>query len=468
MCSPTRLNVFGVVLISALSLVPACSGEEADSGDDPLVLPGGEVTSLGTESSAELAAHPSRIEHVVVVMMENRSFDHMFGWVPGADGRQAGLTFTDENGASFSTHALAPDYQGCGHPDPDHSYTGGRVELDGGACDGWLRAGSNDEYSIGYYTRADLAFFSPAVRRGVTLDRYFASIMAETFPNRIYQHAAQTDRLTNTLDISVLPTIWDRLAEAGLTGRYYYSDLPVLALWGARYLSISRPIAEFMTDAVTGNLPEVSFVDPRFVGEEEGLSGDDHPHADIRNGEAFLNLVYRAVAHSPQRRSTVLVVNYDEWGGFFDHVAPPTAPIPPADQAAGNQDGLLGFRTPTLVIAPWATPGTVSHEQFDHTSVLKMIEERWGLEPLTVRDATANNLADVLDFSRKSAPAPDFDVPGGPFGAACSIPTPAPETEDEPELADLAQLAVQFGWTIPTSSQADLAALLQELLDLAP
>src|SRR6059058_6135820 len=104
----------------------------------------------------------SGINHVVVVMMENRSFDHLLGWLPGADGRQAGLVYTDNQGVSDSTYPLAPDYQGCGHPDPDHSYEGGRVEYDGGLCDGWLRAGSNDRYAIGYYTQADLPFLGAA------------------------------------------------------------------------------------------------------------------------------------------------------------------------------------------------------------------------------------------------------------------------------------------------------------------
>ena len=108
--------------------------------------------------------------------------------------------------------------------------------------------------------------------------------------------------------------------------------------------------------------------------------------ADIRNGEAFLNLVYSAVTTSPAWRNTVLVINFDEWGGFFDHVPPPTAPIPPADQAAGNQDGRLGFRTPCLIVSPFARREFVSHQLLDHTSVLKMIEWRWGLAPLTVRD----------------------------------------------------------------------------------
>src|ERR1700680_1951158 len=95
----------------------------------------------------------SGLEHIVVVTMENRSFDHMLGWLPGADGRQAGLVSPDRSGAPQPTHPLAPDYQGCGHPNPDHSYAGSRVAYAGGACNGWLQAGSNDAYAIGYYTR---------------------------------------------------------------------------------------------------------------------------------------------------------------------------------------------------------------------------------------------------------------------------------------------------------------------------
>ena len=139
------------------------------------------------------APNKSGIEHIVVVMMENRSFDHFLGWLPGAEGKQAGLSYTDSAGVSHPTYALTslvpPDYQGCGHPDPDHSYAGARVEYDGGACDGWLRAGSNDIYSIGYYTQADLTFLGGAAPAWTTCDHYFAAILAPTFPNRIYQHA---------------------------------------------------------------------------------------------------------------------------------------------------------------------------------------------------------------------------------------------------------------------------------------
>src|ERR1700731_591172 len=116
----------------------------------------------------------SGITHIVVAMMENRSFDHFLGWLPGATGRQAGLTYYDSFGIPHNTYPLAPDYQGCGHPDPDHSYSGARVEYDGGKCDGWLRAGTNDVFSIGYYTRKDLAFLGKAARDWTACDQYFA------------------------------------------------------------------------------------------------------------------------------------------------------------------------------------------------------------------------------------------------------------------------------------------------------
>jgi phospholipase C len=127
----------------------------------------------------------SGIDHVVVVMMENRSFDHILGWLPGADGMQAGLTYVDRVGVSHATHPLAPDYQGCAHPDPDHSYDGARVEYDAGACDGWLRAGDNDEYAIGYYVPDDVPFFARAATDWTACDRYCPALKAPSFPNRI-------------------------------------------------------------------------------------------------------------------------------------------------------------------------------------------------------------------------------------------------------------------------------------------
>lgn len=361
----------------------------------------------------------SGIEHIVLAMMENRSYDHFLGWVPNSDGVQAGLSYPDRDGTMKATYPLAPDFQGCAYNDPDHTYTGARQQYNGGACDGWLRSGANDIFAIGYYLPADLSFFGQQAANWTVCDRYFSSIMAETFPNRFYQHSGQTDRIHNSSIISTLPTIWDRLAADGLTGGYYYCDVPFLAHWGTKYQSISHSFADFLADAAAGTLPHVSFVDPCVIDEGNGTSADDHPYADVRDGQVFLDKIYRAVTTGPGWAKTILVINYDEWGGFYDHVAPPSRPIPPADRLAGNGDGLLGFRVPCMIFAPWARRGYVDHTLFEHTSILKMIEWRWELEPLTVRDAGANNLALALDFSAPNLAAPQVVVPPGPFGGPC-------------------------------------------------
>jgi phospholipase C len=406
------------------------------------------------------APEAAGFEHIIVVMMENRSFDHFLGWMPGANGKQSGLTYLDSKGGSHPTHSLAPDYQGCGFLDPGHSYQDGRVQYNSGGADGWLLDGSdesdtnakqaNDIYAIGYYGAADLPFLSAAGAAFTVCDNYFAGILSATYPNRFYMHAAQTDRLSNTSTTSSLPTIWSRLEEKGLSRRYYFSDLPFLALWGTRYADITKPFSQFISDAAGGTLPNVAFIDPRFGGEDQGASNDDHPHADIRTGEAFLNQIYDAIRSSPNWSKTVLVINYDEWGGFYDHVPPPLAPIPTASAAAGDTDGRLGFRVPCLVISPYARRNFIAHGQYDHTSILKMIEWRFGLPPLTVRDETANNLAEVLDFSAPGSTPPAFNVPAGPFNPACA---PASSVANDPEaqgwhesLTALRTLALQNGF----------------------
>jgi phospholipase C len=400
---------------------------------------GGPMTTASANTPVLPAADTSGIDHIIVVMMENRSFDHFVGWMPGADGKQSGLSYIDRYGIPHATHHLT-DFQGCGHPDPDHSYEGGRIQFNNGKNDGWLRAGENDEFAIGYYDSTDVDFWRQAGPDWPVCDRYVAATMAEPYPNRFYQHAAATDRTHNSTVTSTLPTIWDRLAAAGVSGKYYYGDIPFTALWGTKYQGISRPYAEFLSDAGAGSLPSVSFVDPRFTDEGSGTSGDDHPHADIRSGETFLAEVYNAVTSGPGWANTLLVVNYDEWGGFYDHVAPTTAP----DTSAAT--ALRGFRVPSLVVSPRARRRYVAHDVYDHTSVLKAIEWRWNLPPLTPRDRAARNIAEVLDFATPAnLAAPKYLVPPFVAGPACTPVGPPPAEE----WSGLKEKALADGWKLP-------------------
>jgi phospholipase C len=387
---------------------------------------------LGAAAVAAAGAHPlgraalassgrlpppgrSGIDHVVLVMMENRSFDHLLGWVPGADGKQAGLTYDDASGTPFATFPLAPDFQGCAFRDPDHSYDGARVEWNGGACDGWLRA--NDRYSIGYYRQQDLPFFGKVAPAFTTCDRFYASIMAPTFPNRIYSLSGVTDRLSNTEHRIELPTIFDRLVAKRVSAGYYYGNFSFMLLYQT-HANLSHKHATFFKQCRTGKLPAFSYIDPNWTFHDSGPSSgnegnDDHPHADIRAGEYFLSQIYDAVTKSPAWPRTLLIVTFDEWGGFFDHVSPPAA----ADVRPELQQ--RGFRIPCVLISPYARRGRVAHDTYDHTSILKLLEWRFGLAPLAMRDAQAANLAAALDFSKRNLSAPKVRVPKLVVGAPC-------------------------------------------------
>jgi phospholipase C len=358
------------------------------------------------------------------------------------------LTYIDNSGIAHDTYSLHGDFTGCPHPDPDHSYPGARVEYDQAKMDGFLRV--NDVYSIGYYGEADIPFYAALARNFTTCDRYFPSILGPTFPNRIFLHAAQTDRLTNSPNLSTLPTIWDRLAAAGVSANYYYNNLPFLGLWGPKYAAISRPYADFLASAAAGTLPAVSFVDPIYTVLDDGTGNDDHPHADIRKGDRFLFDTFEAVANGPKWANTVFIVNFDEWGGFFEHVPPPRAAAPnTVDPDIVNGKALLGFRVPTVIASPF-TAGEPKHPRvsalvFDHTSVLKLIEWRWGFAPLTARDASndVQNLAHALNFDNPNNSVPTLPLPPAPLvGAPCpggggilGSPTSAADANAWTELA---------------------------------
>src|SRR5689334_4238821 len=212
-----------------------------------LVLPGCGNDNTVTATSPAMAGgalpNPADagFDHVVVVMMENRSFDHFMGWVPGADGVQAGVTLKDSNGDSHDSFDLAPSYQNCDLADPDHTYAGGRTEIDDGKMDGFLLTQPpGDKFPIGYYTADSLPFFKGCADNWTICDRYFSGILALTTPNRIYMHAGATDRISNTVAISSLPTIWDRMLSVGKSVKYYYTDVSYTSFWGSKYKSFSK------------------------------------------------------------------------------------------------------------------------------------------------------------------------------------------------------------------------------------
>jgi phospholipase C len=412
-----------------------------------------------------LRAATSQVKHIVVLMMENRSFDHFLGWLPNAAGKQAGLSYVDVNGVSHPTHELGPDWTGCGYNDPDHSYDGARIEVDNGLMDGFMKTSSADVYGIGYYQEADNQFLPKFARNFTTCDAYFASMLGPTFPNRIFQLCGQTDRLDDSISLCSYPTIFDHCTQAGVSTKYYYGNVPFLTLFPIDALIYANSFSDFLTDCSQGTLPAVSFVDPSFT-LLLNTANDNHPHSDIRNGDSLMAQVYHAVATSPAWQNTVLVLNHDEWGGFFDHVPPPRALAPNnTDPDLVSGKALLGCRCPCIVASPWtvgapANP-TVSHTVFDHTSLLKMIESVFNVKPLAARETSQDvgNLLSVINFNKtpKAAPVLPFPQPVTPQkicassinpGGGLAGPHTSQEGEPEGSFQRLEQAARDRGWPV--------------------
>ncbi len=368
------------------------------------------------------------IETVVVLMMENRSFDHYLGWM-GADdeyldeGRRRwgskfrvdaenGFVYVDGDGKRHRTHHLTRGgaephpFRGCGHPIPGHGWYAGRVEL----ADGFLAAGTgNDPYAIGYYLADDLPVIAPMARRFTLHDHSFASLLAGTFPNRQYAYTAQSGGEMED-PVPLIPgmyrttTIFDKLLAGQVPFTAYYTDLPLLALWEGQDDQAIRPADDYFEACARGTLTNVVFVSPGFVGD---LRTDDHSQGDVRLGQRFIREVFSAFVESPQWERGAFILTYDEWGGFFDHVKPPILADQRADADLDLSFGLAGFRVPTIVASPYARQNYVDHRVYDHTSTLRFLEWRFlgappegpGGDPnwsLTVRDRNANNAGAAL------------------------------------------------------------------------
>ncbi|MFO1323563.1 MAG: alkaline phosphatase family protein [Burkholderiales bacterium] len=413
----------------------------AAAGASTLGLGGclGSTDTCATGPDGKLACalpQPSEtpFDTVVVLMMENRSFDHMLGWLPGANGRQQGLTYAGEDGVPHGTWPLAPDFQGCQYQDPDHTWEGIAIQYADGRCDGFLktredRSRPQDLFPIGYYVRDDLPILAALAEGYTTFDNYFCSMQGPTWENRLYQLTGTTQvGMDKALDhfprndaerpCTIPLAIFDRVRAAGLRTAYYYHGEPMTGLFQSkRYDDIALPIDRFWDDARQGRLANVVFVDPDYTdaAEDAGTSNDYHHRGNVRVAEGFVAQVYNALKDSPQWGRMVFVLNFDEHGGFFDHVPPPRCQDDTVQTGSGPFPDLqrLGFRVPAIAMGPFAPRRVETAGPYEHCSILRMIEWRWGLEPMRLRDRTAKNLADALDFKARRDPVvlPSFTAP---------------------------------------------------------
>jgi len=300
---------------------------------------------------------------------------------------------------------------------PTQTWDASHICYDGGKNDGFVSACG--PVAMGYWEQADQPFYYSMASVFPIADRYFCSVLGQTWPNRRYLFAATSlglvndDQEFNLLTYPENGTIFDALNDHGISWRDYWSTTASTLLWP--FLFVKDPLNEtrlkkidqFYTDAANGTLPSFCIVEPDY-----GNTSEEDPQ-NIAEGEAFAAKVINAVMTGPKWGSTVLIWNYDEHGGYYDHVPPPPAVPPddvPPDPVLGGPEydgfGRYGFRVPCAVVSPWARPGYVSHNVFDHTSILKLVETKWNLPALTRRDASANNMLDMLDFS-----SPAFATP---------------------------------------------------------
>jgi phospholipase C len=353
-------------------------------------------------------ANLDKIDHIVVLMLENRSFDHMLGYLSLEGGRD------DIDGLR---EEFANDHEGRGYPvrhlettaipdDPDHSASSVDLQVGGGKMDGFVasfadtlaRHGVQDGDPgrvMGYYNAADVPVYDHLARHFAVCDHWFSSVPGATWPNRLYAISGSAARSRDDLPQHVppmynQPSFVRHLDAHGVTWRWYSFEVGTLRLADARYalghhdsfaffsrenldwkaaleVRIDSRAASFLEDAARGTLPSVSWIDPNFsdfnpIGFQPN---DDHAPADIKDGQELVLAVYHALAAGPQWEKTMLVVFYDEHGGFYDHVPPPAA-------ADDNQAmfGRYGVRVPALIVSPWIEPGSVSTTVFDHTSII--------------------------------------------------------------------------------------------------
>ncbi len=405
----------GATLVAARG-VPAWARPVADLGR--LRRPGAKPFPHRPEGVDSLP----QIDHIVVLMMENHSFDNILGMLPhkvrsrrGVDGlpvsrRGTQLAINRDNSGKPVRARHAPAE--CQLPAvPRQDWNASHLSYGGGSNNGFVKA--SGDVAMWFWDDIDLPFTYSLASVFPVGERYFGSCLGQTYPNRRYLLTGSSDGITATdsRTFSVPArngTIMDRLDAHHISWRNYYEDLPAtLVVPGvatpARQKNNLKKIDQFFADARAGKLPAVSFVDPNF-----DIRSEENPQ-DIQFGERYVARVVRALIESPNWKSTALFLTYDEHGGYYDHVPPPRAIKPdstPPILDPGEVPGAFnryGFRVPMVVASPYARKNYVSSLVQDHTSVLRFIERKWNIGALTFRDANAHDMTDYFDFKRKPA-----------------------------------------------------------------
>jgi phospholipase C len=361
------------------------------------------------DQSAPAGGPLASIDHFVVVMMENRSFDHHLGALRNDRGYPAasqidGLDGTEENPDEQGRMVHAARIAGKGVFNPLHRWEPAHEAWNGGRNDGFVKANSGlgrDEV-MGYHDRETLPIQYALADQYTVCDRWFSSVMGPTWPNRFYLQAGTSGgRTGNTsMGFTASATVWERMAQRCESTRNYFAGalpwyaaaFPARAFSGNDAITVAR-IEDFFRDARDGNLPAFSIIDPDF------LSNDGHPIHDLALSEVFIGAIYRALAASPQWSRSLLVVNYDENGGFFDHVPPPRT----EDERPEFRQ--LGFRVPALVVGPTVWQGKPVSTRFDHVAVAASLASRFGIASLSARMDASNDLSSCIDPALIGNPA---------------------------------------------------------------
>ncbi len=380
------------------------------------------------------------IEHIVVVMMENHSFDNILGMLGRGDGFTLGPqgrpTNWNPNGHGGRLRAFHMPTPCQLQHKPSQSWNASHAQFEGGKLEGFVTSASGP-VAMGYFTPKDMPFTNSLARTFPLADRWFCSLLGQTYPNRRYLLAGTSLGMINdTFDMALPPngTILEHFHANRISWKNYFfspKGTPSVYVWmgllGKKWVVDGTvPIGRFFSDANKGALPAFSLVDPNFT-----KSSEENPQ-DVQFGDVFLSKVVQAVMHGPKWRETLLIWCYDEHGGYYDHVVPPPAPVPddvPPDLTKGDVKASFdqyGFRVPAGVVSAYAKKGYVSPVVFDHTSILALVEQKWNLPALTKRDAAAKAPLDMLAFSAPAfAQPPRLAAPADPARrAGCLLTGP--------------------------------------------